>query len=99
MQVSSSVTERRLQRLSATIPISLLLTREDYTTEFEAYTVDISHSGVRVRTNFVLFPGDVIDMAPGTDSELALTSRVVWAQRSSLGGSLAGLEFLNTLPN
>lgn len=86
--------ERRSERLSATIPISLMLAREDYTTEFEAYTVDVSPKGVRVRTNFVLYPGDMIGMAPATGSEPALTSRVVWAQRSALGGSLAGLEFV-----
>ncbi len=98
MQVSSAPVERRLQRLSATIPISLLLSREDCTTEFDAYTVDVSHKGLRVRTTFVLLPGDLVGIAPGSDSEQAIASRVVWAQRSSLGGSLAGLEFLETLP-
>jgi hypothetical protein len=95
MQAPSLLAERRVQRLSATIPVSLLLAREDYTTEFDAYTVDVSHKGLRVRTNFALFPGDMIGIAPGTESEAAIPSRVVWAQRSALGGSLAGLEFLD----
>jgi hypothetical protein len=99
MQDSSALVERRLERLSATFSISLLLSRENHSTEFEAYTVDISHRGLRVRTNFVLFPGDLIGIAPGTEAEQGIASRVVWAQRSSLGGSVAGLEFLEKFPN
>ena len=96
MEEYPSVSHRRLQRLSATIPISLTLARDDYTTEFDAYTVDVSRCGLRVRTNLLLLPGDMIGVAPGPDSEQPISSRVVWAQRSSLGGSLAGLEFLDT---
>ena len=99
MYDSASPPERRLQRLSATIPVSLLLSRNEGTTEFDAYTVDVSHKGLRVRTNFVLYPGDVIGIRPATESEPAISTRVVWAQRSAQGGSLAGLEFLDTLPN
>lgn len=95
MEASPSLAERRLQRLPATIPISLLLAREDFSTEFDAYTVDVSHKGMRVRTTFALFPGDRIGIAAGSEFEQSISSRVVWSQRSAQGGSLAGLEFLD----
>lgn len=100
MHSSPMITDRRLERLPATIPISMLLSRETYTTEFDAYTVDVSHKGMRLRTTFTLFPGDIIGVAPGEDASTTVQSRVVWVQHSTLGGSLAGLEFVksNNLP-
>jgi hypothetical protein len=95
---SSAVTDRRLDRLSATIPISVLLSRENYQAEFDAYTVDVSHRGIRLRTNFALFPGDMLGIAQGDEPNTSIPSRVVWVQRTSVGGSLAGLEFLTGLP-
>jgi hypothetical protein len=50
---------------------------------------------MRVRTTFALFPGDKIGIAPASQFEQPIASRVVWAQRSAQGGSLAGLEFLD----
>lgn len=96
MQVLSSGPVRRLQRVSATIPIGLLLEGEDSRTEHDAYTVDISRRGVRVRTAFALFPGQMVGIVPSGDSGQAMPSRVVWVERSS-AWSLAGLEFLDAL--
>jgi len=70
--------------------------REDSKTEHTAYTVDLSRHGARVRTTLVLFPGEMLGIVPWDDSREAIPSRVVWVERSSLRGSLAGLEFLNT---
>ena len=83
----------RLPRVSATIPISLLLQGENSKTEHDAYTVDISHKGARIRTVFVLSPGQMIGIVFAGDSGQAILSRVVWVKRSSVVGSLAGLEF------
>jgi hypothetical protein len=99
MQPVSSAHLRRSQRLSATIPISLLVEREDPKTEHDAYTVDLSRKGVRVRTTFVLFPGEMVGIVPWGDPGQAIPTRVVWVRRPGSGrGSLAGLEFLETLP-
>jgi hypothetical protein len=98
MEVVSSAHLRRSQRVSATIPISLLVESEDSKTEHDACTVDLSRNGVRVRTTFVLSPGEMVGIVALGDSGQAIPSRVVWVQRPESGrGSLAGLEFLNPL--
>jgi len=94
MQVSSSALARSAHRVSATIPISLLLDWEGSKTEHDAYTVDLSSRGVRLRTTFVLFPGEKVGIVPLGDAGQAIPSRVVWVERSSAAGCLAGLEFL-----
>jgi hypothetical protein len=93
-----SVRIARSQRISATIPISLVLQGEDPKTEHDAYTVNISSKGARIRTVFVLSPGQMVGIVLDGDARGAITSRVVWVERSSVVGSLAGLEFLDTLP-
>jgi hypothetical protein len=99
MQPISSVHVRRSRRVSATIPISLLVEREGPKTEHDAYTVDLSREGVRVRTTYVLGLGETVGIIPSGDYGQAIPTRVVWVQRPGSGrGSLAGLEFLNTLP-
>jgi len=95
MQVSSSASVRRSLRVPATIPISLLLECEDPQTGHDAYTVDLSSIGVRVRTSFVLSPGEMVGIVACGDSGVGIRSRVVWVQQSSGNGSLAGLEFLD----
>ena len=57
MQVRSSAPVRRSKRVSATIPISLMLEWEDSKLGHDAYTVDLSRKGARVRTTFVLSLG------------------------------------------
>jgi hypothetical protein len=98
MQVSSSAPARSAQRVSATIPISLLLDWEGSKIEHDAYTVDLSSRGLRVRTTFVLFPGEMVGIVPSGEAGQAIPSRVVWVERSSVSGCLAGIEFLDTLP-
>ena len=98
MRVSSSALARSVQRVSATIPISLLLEWEGAKTEHDAYTVDLSSRGVRLRTTFVLFPEERVGIVPLGDATHAIPSRVVWVERSSASGCLAGIEFLATLP-
>ena len=96
MQDSSSGPVRLSQRVSATIPLSLLLVAVDSRTGHDAYTVDISAKGARVRTTFRLMVGQLIGIVPSGDFGQAIRSRVVWVDRSSDVGSLAGLEFLDS---
>lgn len=98
MQGFSSASLRTLQRVSATIPISVFLKRDHSKTGHDAYTVDLTRKGARVRTTFVLSPGEVVGIIPWGDTGRAIPSRVVWVEQSSLAGSLAGLEFLEALP-
>jgi hypothetical protein len=98
MRGSPSVHVPRSQRVLATTPIGLVLQGEDPETEHDAYTVNISSKGARIRTVFVLSPGQMVGIVLDGDSRGAITSRVVWVERSSVVGSLAGLEFLDTLP-
>ena len=98
MKVSSAVDNRRLERVSATVSISLLLDRGNYEMEHDGYSVDISRKGARVRSVFVLSPGQMVGIVFEGDSWQAIPSRVVWVERSSVVGCHAGLEFLDTLP-
>lgn len=98
MQDFSSAPVRRAHRVSATIPIGLLLEGEESKSRHEAYTVDLSRLGARVRTTFELSPGEMISVIPWGESGNPIRSRVVWVQRSSTAACLAGLEFLGPLP-
>jgi hypothetical protein len=94
MQVDSYATERHSRRVSATIPISLLMQPEDSKTKHDAWMVDISSKGARVRTALVLLAGQIVGILAG-DSGQATPYRVVWEERSS-SGCLAGLSLLET---
>jgi hypothetical protein len=98
MQDISSASVRRLQRVAATIPINLLLDREDSKTGHDAITVDFSLSGARVRTSLLLSPGETVQIVLWGNYGQAIPSRVVWVHGASVFGSLAGLEFVNPLP-
>jgi len=89
---------RRSRRVPATFPVSLFPQSDSFPRGLDAYTVDISHFGARVRTTYLLSAGEVVGLQPSGDSEKPIPSRVVWVQRSSSGGTLAGLEYLETLP-
>jgi hypothetical protein len=97
MQDFPSASVRRLHRVSVTIPISLLVKSEDSETRHDAFTVDFSRRGARVRTTFLLSRGEMVGIIPWGDCGEAIRSRVVWVQRSSVFGALAGVEFLDTL--
>jgi hypothetical protein len=90
---------RRSQREPATIPISLVVRSEGGKVDREASTMDISLRGVGVRTALELSPGEWVGVVPKGEFPHAIPARVVWARRAESGfGSLAGLEFLHTLP-
>ena len=96
MQDDSTTSLRRLRRISATIPVSLLPEREHSQSGHDAYTVDLTRLGARVRTTFVLVPGELVGVVPNGDTGKTIPSRVVWVERAAASGSLAGLEFLDT---
>ena len=89
----------RSQRIPATVPIRLVVVSDDFSIEREASTVDVSIRGVRVRTPLALLPGDTVGIIPIGVPRHAIPARVVWTQRARTDQwSLAGLEFLETVP-
>ena len=89
----------RAPRIPATIPIRLVVEYEGVRFEAEASTVDLSVQGVRVRTSLALLPGGKVGVIPREDYRHAIPARVVWTQRAGTDQwSLAGLEFLETVP-
>jgi hypothetical protein len=95
MQVVPYPTERQSRRLSATIPISLLMQLEDSKTKHDAWMVDISSKGARVRASLVLSAGQIVGIIPSEDSGQAIPYRVVWVERSA-SGCIAGLAVVET---
>ena len=90
---------RRSQRIPATYPVRLMVESESFSVEREATTVDVSLRGVRVRTPLALLPGDTVGIILGGNSRRTIPARVVWARRAWTDlWSIAGLEFLETLP-
>jgi len=90
----------RSPRIPAAIPIRLVVEYEGVRVEAEASTVDLSIQGIRVRTPLGLLPGDKVGVIPRRDSLHPIPARVIWTQRAAGTDqwSLAGLEFLETLP-
>ena len=99
MREPSSAELRRSQRIPTTVPIRLAVEAEGFRVEREASTVDLSLRGIRVRTPLALLPGDTVGVIPKRDFQHAIPARVIWAQLAGADmWSLAGLEFLETLP-
>jgi hypothetical protein len=59
----------------------------------DAFTVDVSAQGARIKANISLTPGQVVEVIPADGSD-PVTGRVVWVGKpaSELEGQ-AGLEF------
>jgi hypothetical protein len=90
---------RQSQRIPTTLSIRLVVESEDFKAEHEASTIDLSLRGVKVRTSFALLPGETVGIITKGDSRHAISARVVWVQRVGTDlWSLAGLEFLDTMP-
>ena len=93
MEVFSYAAVRQSPRVSATIPISLLMQLVDSTMKHDAWMVDISSEGARVRSGLVLMAGQNVGIISEEDFGQAIPYRVVWVERSS-SGCLAGLARL-----
>jgi hypothetical protein len=98
MQTVPSADLRRSQREVATIPVSLVVRSEARKVDNEAYTIDISLRGVCVRTALELVPGEQVGVVPKGEFPHAIPARVVWVRGEADFWSVAGLEFLQTLP-
>ena len=88
-------THRRSERKIAKIAIVVFVDHEREQGGSDAYTVDVSTLGARIRSELSLTPGQMVEVVPVNGSE-PVTARVVWVGRpaSELQGQ-AGLEFLD----
>ena len=99
MRVVPPVDLRLLQRVPATISISIVVESEAFQVERQASTIDFSVRGARVRTSFALLSGETVGIITMGDSRHTISARVVWAHRVGTDlWSLVGLAFLDTLP-
>ena len=91
---------RRSQRTPATTSIGLLVESEDFKVEHNAFTIDLSLYGAKVRSPSALLAGETVGIITKGDLRHTISARVVWAQR---GGAylwcLAGLEYLEPSPS
>jgi len=90
---------RQSQRIPATISVRVSLQSAGFKAEREAFTIDLSPQGAKVRTPLALLPGETVGIVAGRDPQHAILARVVWTKSvGSDSWSLAGLEFVESLP-
>jgi hypothetical protein len=86
---------RRHDRIYARIPVTLQLDSDGQNESHETYTVDLSQRGLRVQTDFPLWPGQGVKVMPRKPAGPAITTKVVWVHAShSERSGQAGLLFL-----
>ena len=95
MATSPQVSHRRSERKIAKIAIVVFVDHEREQGGSDAYTVDVSALGARIRSGLSLTPGQMVEVVPVNGSE-PVAARVVWVGNpaSELQGQ-AGLEFLD----
>ncbi len=99
METGAYPIPRRSERISVTIPVTLLVASEIERTENSVWTVDLSQIGARVRTSAALKPGQTVEFVPHEGRRYVLRSRVVWIKPGGPDREAeVGLEFLNPLP-
>jgi hypothetical protein len=96
MESTRFVDRRRSLRVHEAISIGIAIAPENYRVEHEAFTMNQSLQGVRIRTAIPLLPEEMVVAFPRGDSRHATPARVVWVRRPiSSAGYIAGLEFLS----
>ncbi len=88
---------RRSERQPAEIPITLRIGSTGQPVERIARAIDLSIHGLRIRTNFVLSPGQTLDLFSRGGRLRPVSGRVVWVVTGeSRRPYEAGLEFLDS---
>ncbi len=95
MATLPQTTHRRSERKIAKIAIVVFIDKEHDQSGSDAYTVDVSTLGARIRSELSLTPGQMVEVVPVNGSD-PVVARVVWVGKpaSELQGQ-AGLEFLD----
>jgi len=85
---------RQARRLPARIPVKLIFDSRRPEVTHNAFTVDISPSGARVRAGVSLSPGQAVNVIPNEGTQYAIPGRVVWVSEVPADpGAEAGIEF------
>jgi hypothetical protein len=97
MKSALSIETRRSRRQRESNPIRIAIASEGYGVEHQAFTIDESLCGVRIRAVVPLSPGEAIAVSRREGSLRTIPARVVWVRRPiSSAEYIAGLEFLST---
>ncbi len=95
MQTMSAVDLRRWEREPAAIPISLVLKADKSKSDTFTATIDVSLSGVGVRTSLALVPRQEVVIVIKGQFTQTVPARVIWVREDESGNSkIAGLKFL-----
>ncbi len=96
-QSNTAANQRQWEREPASIPVSLVLRAEKFKSDPDATTIDISLSGIGVRTKLFLVPGEWVGIVPKGQFPQAIPARVAWVREDeSQNLTIAGLTFLHT---
>jgi hypothetical protein len=96
-QSNTAANQRQWEREPAAIPVSLVLRAEKFKSDPDAITIDISLSGIGVRTKLFLVPGEWVGIVPKGQFPQAIPARVAWAREDEENNlTVAGLTFLHT---
>ena len=89
-------TKRRFRRRTERIPVTLLLKDQGREFERSASTVDLSESGLRVRTRAELSEGQIVYVLVGGGYSRLGYCRVVWVRETDhIRRNEAGLQRMN----
>ncbi len=85
---------RQARRLPARIPVKLTVGSRSPQVTHDAFTLDISPSGARVRASVSLSPGQAVNVIPSEGTQYAIPGRVVWVSEApTQPGAEVGIEF------
>jgi hypothetical protein len=94
MQTNSPADLRRREREPAAIPVGLISKVGEWKTDTAASTLNVSLSGVRVRTKLALVPEQKVKVVIEGQFSRALPGRVVWVREDkSSHWKTAGIKF------
>ena len=94
MQTISAVDLRRWERELVAIPVCLVLKAEKLKSDTFAATIDVSLSGVGVRTTLALVPTQGVEIVITGQFSQTIPARVVWVREDeSSNSTIAGLKF------
>ena len=95
MQTITSADFRRWEREPAAIPVRLVLKSDKLKPDTFTATLDISLSGVSVRTTLALVPRQEVQIVIKGQFTQTISARVVWVRGDkSSNSTIAGLKFL-----
>jgi hypothetical protein len=98
MRTYAIATGRRYERKPANNPATIIVGCNGNKSEHQAYLVEISQRGLRLRVDASLTPGQIVLVMSGDRPKSAVRGRVAWAREPKSGRQWeAGLELLQPL--